>query len=81
MSRYSEAVKADVRRRMSPPQRHQIRDATPVPQLLGRRDLSSMSRLASETHVAGHDPHAAGVSQKWFGSIHHHRKTNSNHLS
>ena len=42
--------------------------------------LSSMSRLASETHVAGRDPHAAGFSQKWFGSIHHQRKANSNQM-
>jgi len=31
----------------------------------------SMSRHVSETHAGGHDPRAAGINQKWSGSIHH----------
>ena len=36
----NEAVKADVRRRMSPPQRHQVRDTPPASQRSSRGDLS-----------------------------------------
>ena len=68
MRRYSEAVKADVRRRMSPPQRQSVAqiseelgihvaDPPELHHLLGRRSASSI-------HGAGHEQSAVGVSQK-----------------
>ncbi|WP_296368479.1 DDE-type integrase/transposase/recombinase [Vulcanococcus sp. Clear-D1] len=60
--------------------RPRVSNDNPYSESLFRTALSSTSRHASETHAGGHDPHAAGVSQKWFGSIHRQRKTNSNQL-
>jgi hypothetical protein len=39
---FSKAVKADVKRQMSQPQRHQVHEALAAAQRLGCRDLSSL---------------------------------------
>ena len=38
------------------------------------------AKPASETHGAGHEQSAVGVSQKWFGSIHRLQKLNPHQL-
>ena len=61
MRRYSEAVKADVRRRMHPPHRQSV---ARISEELGIH-VMTLYKQARELHPGdGHDPRAVGVSRR-----------------